>query len=431
MSYAFAVLSERVTGRSPAAKPSFTDARCAGAQKFCVCITWTKPGTADVGNLTPKLQAFIPPGTECRGFAYATSRRLAKAIRKAAEQTDTRFHAILLKAPMGSALPHYRADEEGPQQLCEALFLKELPWKLDWPLEDTLSELLQEVGHIPGVTSPDGGPLTLLLTLEGATLYTFTTSSYSARWSGHAAVLGGGSPEVVSPEAVTVNEDHVSYAFAVLHAKLTHQPALARPSFQDARCPDGAFYRVCVTWTKSRTADARLSKYKLLPHIPADRKCRGFTFARSANLADAIRTAAMMRDPRCEPVTREELPLLSCAVDLMQDFKPLPGPKKWQPGLHGLLLEAPIGPSHPRYKSNQQGSQQTSQALLLKELPWVFDWSFEATASKLLEELGHSRGLSKSGMGPMFFICSALPTATLWYFRTSCYSAEGHDLLRA
>lgn len=221
----------------------------------------------------------------------------------------------------------------------------------------------------------------------------------------------------------------MSYAFAALHATLIHQPALARPSFQDCRCPDNTFYRICITWTKPRTANARPNRYKLLPHLPSDRECRGFTFARSTTLADAIRTAATMNNPRCDPITLEELQLLPCSVDLMQNFNQLPGPSNWQPGLHGLFLEASLGPYHPRYKSNQQGPPRARQAFFLKGLPGVIEWSFEETVSNLLEEIGHTNGLAKIGMGPIFFICSKLPNAALWYFRTSCCSAEGSDLV--
>ncbi len=45
------------------------------------------------------------------------------------------------------------------------------------------------------------------------------------------------------------------------------------------------------------------------------------------------------KDTRFNPISKEEVPNLSCAVSLLTDFEKAQNPLDWEVGKHGITLE--------------------------------------------------------------------------------------------
>jgi AMMECR1 domain-containing protein len=181
VSYAFAVLSERVTGAHQNPNFDFKDARCPGGKAYHVIIAWEKPRVPDDGLGTVTItMACTKPSRTCRGCTMATSETLASAIRKAALEIDPDFAEIapdevstltcklhllhnLKKLSDDNMMQGWRSDLHGlavveseplskiKQEGCPTpgvgLFLNEVPMHFNSPAYATLVMLLRKVGY--------------------------------------------------------------------------------------------------------------------------------------------------------------------------------------------------------------------------------------------------------------------------------------------
>jgi hypothetical protein len=115
------------------------------------------------------------------------------------------------------------------------------------------------------------------------------------------------------PEEILINEDHVSYAFALLKKRF-HGGAAVVPSFEDSDCPDGRSYIVNVTWDKPSPAGAGEGE-------PPAMQRRGSTWKKATKLSNAISEAALHSGEQFPALQPEELQSLTCTVSLLRTHK--------------------------------------------------------------------------------------------------------------
>ncbi|XP_075425764.1 AMMECR1-like protein isoform X2 [Ascaphus truei] len=121
-------------------------------------------------------------------------------------------------------------------------------------------------------------------------------------------------------EQLVVSADMGCYCFDVLYCHLHGFPQPRPPRFTNDPYP------LFVTWKAGR--DKRL------------RGCIG-TFS-AMNLHSGLREYTLtsaLKDSRFPPLTREELPKLSCSVSLLTNFEDVGDFLDWEVGVHGIRIE--------------------------------------------------------------------------------------------
>lgn len=115
--------------------------------------------------------------------------------------------------------------------------------------------------------------------------------------------------------------------------------------------------------------------------IGADKQLRGCigTFS-PMNLAQGLREYALtsaINDSRFSPISRDEFPLLSCAVSILTHFEPCSSYFDWEVGLHGIRIEF----------LNERGSKRS--ATYLPEVAHEQGWNHIQTLDSLLRKGGY------------------------------------------
>jgi uncharacterized protein (TIGR00296 family) len=123
------------------------------------------------------------------------------------------------------------------------------------------------------------------------------------------------------PSKQIICDDMIYYCFDVLHSHL-HKSSdkLSKPHFTNNEFP------LFVTWYIGHQKDLR--------------GCIG-TF-QPLSLHDGLKEYAItsgLRDTRFDPISKDELPKLSCSVSLLTNFEPAGSWNDWQIGKHGIRIE--------------------------------------------------------------------------------------------
>jgi AMMECR1 domain-containing protein len=245
-----------------------------------------------------------------------------------------------------------------------------------------------------------------------------------------AAGLSSSRLEVKSPEELTINMQHVSYAYAVLSEQVTQTPGRAKPDFKDVLCPESQSYIVFIIWEKPGLREEGLQRGTVtLAYTPPGTVCRGCPIAKSGTLAGAIRKAALQKDPKFLNIMPEELPTLTCKLHLLQEIKAISRSsdlrRSWSPDLHGLGLTAP----NPQYDSEQEGSLKRLGAYVLNEVPRILNWSVEETLANLLENIGYPSA-ALDNVDALTF-CASLPKGSnpsIMSFRSTAKCAQWNEV---
>ncbi|KAJ2817636.1 AMME chromosomal region protein 1-like [Coemansia furcata] len=88
-------------------------------------------------------------------------------------------------------------------------------------------------------------------------------------------------------------------------------------------------------------------------------------------------------DTRFKPITRSELPRLSCSVSLLTDFEEAEDYLDWDVGKHGVWIEF----------RNERGRRQT--ATYLPEIAKDQEWTKEETIDNLLRKGGYEEDITQ------------------------------------
>ncbi|KAM4693738.1 AMMECR1-like protein isoform 2-T2 [Discoglossus pictus] len=158
-------------------------------------------------------------------------------------------------------------------------------------------------------------------------------------------------------EQLVVTSEMGCYCFDVLYCHLHGFPQPRLPRFTNDPYP------LFVTWKAGR--DKRL------------RGCIG-TFS-AMNLHSGLREYTLtsaLKDSRFPPLTREELPKLSCSVSLLTNFEDVGDFLDWEVGVHGIRIEF----------VNEKGVKRT--ATYLPEVAKEQDWDQIQTIDSLLRKGG-------------------------------------------
>jgi AMMECR1 domain-containing protein len=239
--------------------------------------------------------------------------------------------------------------------------------------------------------------------------------------------MAGGSSssrlEVKSPAELTINMQHVSYAFAVLSKEVSQTPGRAKPDFNNVRCPEGQEYIVFIIWEKPGLGDERLQRGTMtLAYTPAHTVCRGCSIATSATLAGAIRKAALQKDPKFPAIMPDELPTLTCKLHLLQVFNALSSldllRHSWSPDTQGLGLTV----ANPRYDAEQEGSLLRLAAYVLNDVPRTLNWTVDATLTNLLENMEYP-SWALANVDALTF-CASLPEGSNPSFKSFTSTAK-------
>jgi hypothetical protein len=194
-------------------------------------------------------------------------------------------------------------------------------------------------------------------------------------------------PQTKDPANITLNQLHVSYAFAVLSRRLHGLAGNPFYEFEEYEWPSG--YVVYLVWDAPRHPSAGTSGEMSIkfPSIftPLDRERRGAICVKSRSLARAIQHAASASYPWYTDITRAELPHLRCTVHLVQRRHPLVNPHDWQQGEHGLTMQVP----NPLYNPAERSSQPFLKRIVVGEWPRAFNWSLKQTQHHLLKAAGY------------------------------------------
>lgn len=115
--------------------------------------------------------------------------------------------------------------------------------------------------------------------------------------------------------------------------------------------------------------------------IGSDKQLRGCigTFS-PMNLAQGLREYAItsaINDSRFSPISRDEYPLLSCAVSILTQFEPCSSYSDWDIGLHGIRIEF----------LNERGARRS--ATYLPEVAHEQGWNHIQTLDSLLRKGGY------------------------------------------
>jgi len=173
-----------------------------------------------------------------------------------------------------------------------------------------------------------------------------------------------------------VNADMIFYCFEILgnhlfngkhHLGKHHASSLqlipSSPSIAPSALPSEP-YPLFVTWL-----------------IGSDKQLRGCigTFS-PMNLAQGLREYAItsaISDSRFSPISRDEYPLLSCAVSVLTHFEPCSSYSDWDIGRHGIRIEF----------LNERGSKRS--ATYLPEVAHEQGWNHIQTLDSLLRKGGY------------------------------------------
>ncbi|KAM5164277.1 AMMECR1-like protein isoform 2-T2 [Mantella aurantiaca] len=158
-------------------------------------------------------------------------------------------------------------------------------------------------------------------------------------------------------EQLVVTAEMGCYCFDVLYCHLHGFPQPRLPRFTNDPYP------LFVTWKAGR--DKRL------------RGCIG-TFS-AMNLHSGLREYTLtsaLKDSRFPPLTREELPKLSCSVSLLTNFEDVGDFLDWEVGVHGIRIEF----------LSEKGVKRT--ATYLPEVAKEQDWDQIQTIDSLLRKGG-------------------------------------------
>jgi uncharacterized protein (TIGR00296 family) len=181
-----------------------------------------------------------------------------------------------------------------------------------------------------------------------------------------------------------VHADMIFYCFEILgnylfngkhHTSKHHSSALALPSTSNGQVSLASNpltppalpiepYPLFVTWL-----------------IGSEQKLRGCigTFT-PMNLAQGLREYAItsaMNDSRFSPISRDEYPLLSCAVSILTNFEPCSSYSDWDIGRHGIRIEF----------LNERGAKRS--ATYLPEVAREQGWNHVQTLDSLLRKGGY------------------------------------------
>jgi len=120
--------------------------------------------------------------------------------------------------------------------------------------------------------------------------------------------------------------------------------------------------------------------------IGSDKQLRGCigTFS-PMNLAQGLREYALtsaINDSRFSPISRDEYPLLSCAVSVLTHFEPCSSYSDWDIGLHGIRIEF----------LNERGSKRS--ATYLPEVAHEQGWNHIQTLDSLLRKGGYRAAIT-------------------------------------
>jgi hypothetical protein len=220
-------------------------------------------------------------------------------------------------------------------------------------------------------------------------------------------------PKAKDPAYVTLNQLHVSYAFAVLSRRLHGLAGDPFFEFDESEWPAG--YYVYLVWDAPRHPLAGTSRKMsaVLPVVftPLDREQRGAIDVKNRSLSRAIQQAASASYPGYTEISREELPYLRCTLHLMQKHCRLVNRHDWEQGEHGLVVRVP----NPLHNPAERSSRRILQNLVLEEVPRAFNWSLEQTQRHLL------RGVGYPGVDNPITLDNAVSQAT--YFRVTSSGA--------
>ncbi|NP_001091328.1 uncharacterized protein LOC100037162 isoform X2 [Xenopus laevis] len=164
-------------------------------------------------------------------------------------------------------------------------------------------------------------------------------------------------PNGTAREQSVVTAEMGCYCFDVLYCHLHGLPQPRLPRFTNDPYP------LFVTWKAGR--EKRL------------RGCIG-TFS-AMNLHSGLRDYTLtsaLKDSRFPPLTREELPKLSCSVSLLTNFEDVGDFLDWEVGVHGIRIEF----------LNEKGIKRT--ATYLPEVAKEQDWDQIQTIDSLLRKGG-------------------------------------------
>ena len=87
-------------------------------------------------------------------------------------------------------------------------------------------------------------------------------------------------------------------------------------------------------------------------------------------------------DSRFPPISRDEYPLLSCAVSILTDFEPCSSYSDWAIGIHGIRIEF----------FNERGSKRS--ATYLPEVASEQGWNHVETLDSLLRKGGYRSSIT-------------------------------------
>ncbi|KAI9337039.1 ammecr1 protein [Zopfochytrium polystomum] len=179
-------------------------------------------------------------------------------------------------------------------------------------------------------------------------------------------------------------EEHCYFCFDVLHA------ALLKDSSSAPHAPvpsalygldDADSYPLFVTWNISTaTATAkRTSRGDGGKGGKALRGCIGnFSPMKLRSGLEEYAKISAFNDRRFDPISVDELPLLSCAVSLLVDFEKGKDYLDWEVGVHGIWIEF----------RDRNGSKRT--ATYLPEVSLEQGWTKEEAIDSLLRKGGFS-----------------------------------------
>jgi hypothetical protein len=211
-----------------------------------------------------------------------------------------------------------------------------------------------------------------------------------------------GSTPSKMPEDIYLNQDHVSYAFAVLKGKFHDKPA--EVCFEDSDCPAGRVYIVKITWEKPRPGGAGVGA------IP-DRVCRGSTWQQATRLSSAIAAAALHIDQRFPPeIQSEELHELICTVALIRRHKDIVPVGQLATSTMCLSLVEP----NPEQPVPHNLDQVVFHAMSLKESYGPLTRASDQNLTRVLEQAGYLRYDDAESFG------KAEGDFHLWYISTTC-----------
>lgn len=163
----------------------------------------------------------------------------------------------------------------------------------------------------------------------------------------------------------TIHPDMALFCFDVLKRKLNGQDPPKPPKFTNEAFP------IFVTW-----------------QIGPEKKLRGCmgTFG-SLNLHSGLQDYALIsafQDPRFDPITNEEFPLLHLKISILTNFEDGNGYLDWTIGLHGIIIKL----------NNEKGEELS--ATFLPEVASEKGWDHVKTIDMLLNKAGYKGEITEA-----------------------------------